>query len=134
VLKYLIQVESEFGYRLRTVASQNHYFDQPGHITVGPEPQATDMAIINRLDKHDVVITQDWGLAALVLAKGGKAISPSGLVYRAERMPFMLEQRNLLARYRRGGGHVKGPSARTEGDDLNFQQAFQRLLGVDANN
>ena len=77
----------------------------------------------------DIVVTQDWGLAAVILGKGGLAIAPSGLIYTSERMPFMLEQRNVLARHRRGGGRTRGPAARTEADDLRFQQAFIKLLG-----
>lgn len=128
VLQFLREAKAELGYELQTVASQNHFFDQPDHITVGPESQATDLAIVNRMRRSDVVVTQDWGLAALVLAKGGKAISPVGSIYRAEKMTLMLEQRNAMARFRRGGGRTKGPAARTMTDDRNFQQAFRQLF------
>lgn len=128
VLLHLRSVKDEYGYQLWTVASQNHCFDQPGHITVDPEPQATDMAIINRMQSGDLVVTQDWGLAAVVLAKGGKSLSPSGLIYQAERMDLMLEQRNALARFRRSGGRTKGPAARNKADDQRFQSALRLLL------
>lgn len=128
VLQYLRSAESMLGYQLQTVASQNHRLEHPGHITVGPESQATDLAIINRLRRGDLVVTQDWGLAALVLAKGGKAIAPTGSIYRSEQMPLLLEQRNVLARFRRGGGRTRGPSPRQAADDQRFQAAFQQLL------
>ncbi len=128
VLSYLQQAQPRWGFQLRNVSSHNHLLDVPGHITVGPESQATDLAIINRLQAGDLVVTQDWGLAALVLGKGGKALSPAGTIYQAEKMEFMLEQRNALARFRRGGGHTKGPAARTKADDQRFQTAFIRLL------
>ncbi|MGI6358574.1 MAG: YaiI/YqxD family protein [Bacillota bacterium] len=128
VLSYLQQSQSGLGFQLRTVSSHNHLLEVPGHITVGPESQATDLAIINRLRPGDLVVTQDWGLAALVLGKGGQALSPNGTVYQAGKMAFMLEHRNALARFRRGGGHTKGPAARTKADDQRFQAAFIRLL------
>jgi uncharacterized protein YaiI (UPF0178 family) len=43
-------------------------------------------------------------------------------------MPFLLEQRNLFARHRRGGGRTRGPAARTAADDQRFEQSFRRLL------
>lgn len=128
VLQYLRAAEARYGYLLRTIASQNHCLDLPGHITVDPEPQATDMAIINRVQSGDLVVTQDWGLAAVVLAKGARALSPGGEIYRMDRMDFMLEQRNQLARFRRSGGRTKGPAARTKGDDQRFQAALHQLM------
>lgn len=121
-------LQQSFGYALWTVASQNHFFDQESHITVGPESQATDMAIVNRMRPGDLVVTQDWGLAALVLAKGGQALSPSGHIYRPEKMDLLLEQRAALARFRHGGGRTKGPPARTVADDERFRASLLQLL------
>lgn len=128
VMQFLRSNQVQLDYRLWTVSSSNHLFTDEQHITVDPDPQAVDMVIANKMQPGDIVVTQDWGLAALVLCKGGQAIAPSGMIYSRERLPFMLEQRNLLARYRRGGGRSKGPAARTRADDQRFQQAFVLLL------
>lgn len=130
VMQFLRSNQAKFGYDLWTVASSNHLLSGEQHISVDAEPQAVDMVIANRMQPGDIVVTQDWGLAAVILGKGGRAIAPSGLVYTSERMPFMLEQRNVLARHRRGGGRTRGPAARTKADDLHFQQAFIGLLGL----
>lgn len=130
VMHFLRSNQAKFGYDLWTVSSSNHMLSGEQHITVDPEPQAVDMVIANRMQPGDIVVTQDWGLAAIILGKQGLAIAPSGLIYTSERMPFMLEQRNVLARHRRGGGRTRGPAARTSADDLRFQEAFVELLGM----
>ena len=50
-------------------------------VTVDNEPEAADIAIANRLAKGDIVITQDFGLAAMCLGRGAHALSPRGVVY-----------------------------------------------------
>lgn len=122
--------QSKQAYDLVTVSTTNHLLEGEDHIAVDPEPQAVDLVIANRVQEGDIVVTQDWGLAAIVLGKRAQAISPTGLVYTTDRIPFMLEQRNLLARHRRGGGRTKGPAARTAADDERFQRAFLHLLSA----
>ena len=128
VLACLRRLQPTLGFQLRTVSSSAHHFDDPQHLVVDAEPQATDLAIANRLRRGDIVVTQDYGLAAVALGKGAGAISPTGRIFRQETMPFLLEQRNLFARHRRGGGRTRGPAARTAADDQRFEQSFRRLL------
>ncbi len=128
VMHFLKENQARLGYGLVTVSTSNHMLDGEYHITIDPEPQAVDIVIANRVQHGDIVVTQDWGLAAVVLGKKAMAIAPSGSIYTSGRIPFMLEQRNLLARHRRGGGRTKGPAARTSADDERFQQAFAKLL------
>lgn len=118
----------EFGYRLLTVASFNHVIDSPEHIMVGNGPDEADLAVVNRVRAGDIVVTQDWGLAALVLARGGRAVSPRGLTYTHEGMDFLLDERAAKAKVRRQGGRTRGPKARTSEDDAKFEEAFRRLL------
>lgn len=128
VMQCIKDLQTQFGFGVTTIASVNHFFDGDDHITVGPEPQATDMAIVNRVASGDLVVTQDWGLAALVMAKGASAISPDGRIYQPDKIEFMLEQRNVLARYRRSGGRTKGPAPRTIQDDERFRFNFLKLV------
>lgn len=128
VLEIVRRRQAEFGYELRTVSSFNHVHDGPDHLTVGDEDQATDLAVANLAGRGDLVITQDWGLAALALAKGAHALSPDGRRFTGEHLAFLLEERNLKARYRRGGGRTRGPRARVREDDERFTRAFTELL------
>lgn len=118
----------EFSVPLVTVASFNHRIESDQHVVVGNAPQEADMQVVNLTARGDIVVTQDWGLAAMVLGKGASALSPTGRVFREETIDFLLEERELKARFRRGGGRTKGPKKRTAEDDENFKRSLYRLL------
>ena len=128
VLALIRRLCAQAGVPVTTVASFRHDIGGEDHIMVGPESQAADMAIINRTRRGDVVVTQDWGLAGLVLAKGATAISPWGHIFTDEEMDGRLAQRALHARLRRGGVRLPGPARRTTADDLTFEQALRSVL------
>lgn len=128
VLRVLQSLQPEYGYQLVTVASFHHHIEHAQHVTVGDEPEAADLAVANRARPGDVVVTQDWGLAALVLGKGAHCLSPRGRVLGPENIEFLLHQRHLQAKHRRGGGRSRGPRARQKDDDLRFQRALRRVL------
>lgn len=111
-----------------TVASFNHDIVSPCHITVGGASQETDLKVVNMTGAGDIVVTQDWGLAAIVLAKKAYCLSPAGMEYRPEKMDFLLEEREVKAKLRRGGGRTKGPGKRTREDDSRFAAALDKIL------
>ncbi len=119
-----------FGASVITISSVNHQFDRPNHITVDPHPQAVDMEIVRRVRSGapEIVVTQDYGLAALVLGKGARALSPTGLVFDEENIDRLLWERDLHARERRATGRSKGPKKRSEEDRERFAKAFTALL------
>lgn len=110
------------------MASFNHRINNPIHLVVGDESQAADITVVNQTQPGDIVITQDWGLAAMVLAKQAHALSPQGRIYEPDQMDSLLEERHLLAEYRRSGGRTKGPAKRTRNDDERFMENFRKVL------
>lgn len=127
-LQIIQKLADTYQYQVVTVASFNHRIDNPIHLIVGDESQAADIAVINRTQPGDIVVTQDWGLAAMVLAKQAQALSPQGQIFEAGQMNSLLEERHLLAEYRRSGGRAKGPTKRTWNDDERFMESFIRAL------
>jgi uncharacterized protein YaiI (UPF0178 family) len=113
---------------LITVASFNHNVQSPHHIVVGNAPQEADIKIVNLTLAGDIVITQDWGLAAMVLGKGALCLSPSGREYRQETMDFLLEERESKAKFRRTGNYTKGPKKRQKQDDEQFKMLLADLI------
>ncbi|MEW6623866.1 MAG: DUF188 domain-containing protein [Bacillota bacterium] len=116
------------GLRILVIASFNHNISAFEHIIVGNEPQAADLALINKTKSGDIVVTQDWGLAAMVLAKGGMCIAPNGYIYNKDKIDFMLEERHIKAKHRRSGGRTKGLPPRDKEDDERFRRNFCKLL------
>ncbi|MEG6616338.1 YaiI/YqxD family protein [Peptococcaceae bacterium 1198_IL3148] len=113
---------------LWTVANFNHQVKSTNHIIVGNASQEADIKIVNITVKGDIVITQDWGLAAMILGKGAAALSPGGKVFRQDNIDFLLEEREVKAKLRRSGGRTKGPRKRAAADDEQFERSLLRVI------
>ncbi|HZK24058.1 MAG TPA: DUF188 domain-containing protein [Oscillospiraceae bacterium] len=111
-----------------TVASFNHRIISDQHFVVGNAPQETDIKVLNLAQLGDLVVTQDWGLAAMLMAKGVYCLAPSGKEYREETIDFLLETRETLAKVRRSGGRTRGPKKRTAIDDQRFKAVLKKLI------
>ncbi len=127
-LQICLKLAARYSVPLHTVASFNHNIASDNHLVVGDDPQEADLAIINMTAAGDIVVTQDWGLAALVMGRGTAAISPSGKIFRPETIEFLLEERNVKAKFRRAGGRTRGPRRRFAEDDRRFAQNLQLLI------
>ena len=128
VLQHTLKTGTKYGIPVITVSSFNHNIMSPQHITVESGSQEADLKIINITEPGDLIITQDWGLAAMVLSKKASALSPAGTEYEAGRMTFMLEEREIKAKFRRNGGRTKGPKKRTAEDDARFLRTFEKIV------
>ena len=96
---------------------------------IGAGADAVDFALINLCRRGDIVVTQDYGVAALALGKGAKAIHQSGRWYTAENIDGLLMERHMARKARRSGKHhLKGPAKRTEEDDQRFAESFERMI------
>jgi uncharacterized protein len=111
-----------------TVASFNHNIVSDHHVVVGSASQEADIKVMNMSEEGDIVVTQDWGLAAMVLGKKARCLNPSGRQYRSETIEFLLEEREVKAKLRRGGGRTKGPRKRTGEEDDKFESCLEGLL------
>lgn len=96
---------------------------------IGAGADAVDIALINLCRRGDIVVTQDYGVAALALGKGALAIHQSDRVYTDGNIDGLLMERHLAKKARRSGRHhLKGPAKRTEEDDRRFAESFERLI------
>jgi uncharacterized protein len=127
-LEICMALGRKHGVPVWTVASFNHRIESDHHVTVGADFQEADFKVINLTEAGDIVITQDWGLAAIVLGKGAKCLSPHGREFHSERVPFLLEEREVKAKLRRSGVRTKGPGKRTSEDDRRFETRLERVL------
>ena len=127
-LQYALNAGKRENVEVVTVASFDHIIESDRHIVVGDESQEADIKIANITAAGDVVVTQDWGLAALIISKGAFAMNPVGIEYRPEKMDFMLEEREMKAKFRRGGGRTRGPAKRTAEDDARFAATLEKII------
>ena len=99
-------------------------------VYVGAGADAVDFKLISLCEKGDLVVTQDYGVAAMALGKGAYAIHQSGKWYTNENIDQMLMERHLNKKARRSShkNHIRGPRKRTEEDDVRFAQSFEKLI------
>jgi uncharacterized protein YaiI (UPF0178 family) len=128
VLRVSIEIGHQYGVPVWTVASFHHNIHSDHPIVVGGDPQEADIKIINITEAGDIVITQDWGLAAVVLGKRARCLSPTGIDFRSAKIEFLLEEREIKSKLRRSGERTKGPRKRTLGDDRRFESCLKRIL------
>ncbi len=128
VLQISMELGRKYNISVWTVASFDHHIESDHPVTVGNDSQEADIKIINLTESGDVVITGDWGLAAIVLGKSAKCLSPVGREYRQDKIGFLLEEREAKAKFRRAGGRTKGPKKRTSEDDERFLSSLEKIL------
>ena len=99
-------------------------------VVVGAGADAVDYKLISLCRRGDIVVTQDYGVAAMTLGKSAYAIHQSGKWYTDENIDQMLMERHLNKKARRAShkNHLKGPKKRTEEDDERFAQSFEQLI------
>ncbi|MGM9985819.1 MAG: YaiI/YqxD family protein [Bacillaceae bacterium] len=129
VVDIAIKVAKEFGIKPLIFCDTAHVFQCDGveTLTVSKGMDAVDFALINRLHSGDIVVTQDYGLAAMVLAKNGYAINQNGMVYTNENIDKLLFTRYVSKKIRNSGGRLKGPKKRTKEDNLIFKEKLIEL-------
>ena len=99
-------------------------------IVVGAGADAVDYKLISICHKGDIVVSQDYGVAAMALGKGAYAIHQSGKWYTNENIDQMLMERHLHKKERRASrkNHLKGPRKRTYDDDERFEKSFEKMV------
>lgn len=97
---------------------------------IGAGADAVDFALVNLSKKGDIVVTQDYGVAAMALGKGAYGIHQSGKWYTDENIDQLLMQRHMVKKARRASAksHLKGPAKRTVEDDVRFEDSFEKLV------
>lgn len=112
------------------VCDTSHVFEKAGARTVmvSKGSDSADLALVNMIQKGDVVVTQDYGLAAMCLARGAIPVSQNGMIYTNDNIDALLMQRHTAKKIRMAGGRLKGPPKRTPDQDKAFEKTLKELL------
>ena len=128
-------VAKEYNIPVVMICDVNHTItsDYSEVIVTSQGRDSADLVLINLVEKGDIVVSQDYGVAALALGKGAYAIGNSGLVYTKDNIDKLLFERFLGAKVRRAGskgGRCSNPKKRTTADDDNFRLNFEKLCNA----
>ena len=89
---------------------------------------SVDFALVNRVCPGDIVVTQDYGLASMCLARRARVLNQNGLEYTSDNIDFLLVRRHENKKLLRSGKHPKGPAKRTREQDNAFAQTLEKML------
>ena len=108
----------------------SHVFEKPGTatLTFSKGADSVDFALVNLLRPGDIVITQDYGLAAMCLARRARVLNQDGMEYTDENIDSLLLARHTAKKIRNSGGRLKGPSRRKPDQDEAFARALRGIL------
>ena len=127
------RVAKEKNIPLCLVTDVNHVIksDYAEVVTVSQGADSVDIYLINRVSKGDIVISQDYGVAAMALGKGAYPLGNSGLVYTNENIDKLLFERFLGKKQRNSPkkrAHFKAIKKRTREDDENFEASLRKVI------
>ncbi|WP_017381458.1 YaiI/YqxD family protein [Paenisporosarcina sp. TG-14] len=108
--------------------SHNMQRDGAETIMVSKGMDAVDFVLVNRVKSGDIVITQDYGLAAMVLAKRGLVMDQNGREYTNDNIDQLLHSRHIAKKIRQAGGRMKGPKKRQKENNESFERAIKALI------
>jgi len=130
VVDITVKIAAEHKIDCVILCDTSHVFEKSGAktITVSKGSDSVDFAIVNMVRAGDIVVTQDYGLAAMCLARGAVPISQNRLVYTDDNIDALLNERHVSKKIRMSGGRLKGPPKWTGAQNAAFEKALAALL------
>ena len=90
--------------------------------------QSVDMYVVNTCIKNDIIISQDYGVAAICLGKGAFVINPKGYNYTDKNIDRLLEEKHISQKIRKAGGRTNNPKKRTKEDDIRLKTTLEKII------
>lgn len=130
VVDITVQMAKENQIDCFILCDTSHVYEKDGATTMtfSKGADSVDFALVNRVSASDIVITQDYGLAAMCLSQNASVINQDGLKYTADNIEAMLFARHVAKKIRNSGGRLKGPKKRSAIQDEDFQITLAGLL------
>ena len=132
VVKQTEKIAKKYNVPVVLICDTNHILnsDYSYVIIADAGADSVDIVLVNKCSKGDIVVSQDYGVAAMALGKGAYPIHQSGKWYTNENIDSMLMQRHISKAMRRSKSkvHIKGPKKRTEEDNERYEQSLEKLV------
>lgn len=126
----IVEMTKKYQLEMLVFIDYAHMLDSEDYQTIMCEVGAdsVDMKIVNMVKKGDLVITQDYGLASLVLGRQAYVLHVSGKVIDQNNIDQLLLSRYTAAKIRKAGGRTKGPAKRSQADELFFKKQLEEMI------
>ena len=130
VVDLTLQIAKRFSIPAIILCDTSHQIEREGAQTLvfDKGSDSVDFALVNRVKSGDIVVTQDYGLASMCLARCARVLNQNGLEYTSENIDGLLFRRHKNKKLLRAGKHPKGASKRTKEQDITYRNALERIL------
>ena len=130
VIKITCETAVKYSVECKVICDTSHVFNIEGieTITVSKGSDSVDFYLVNIIEKDDIVVTQDYGLAAMCLAKNAHAINQNGIIFDDSNILSLLNNRHTSKKLRMQGVRLKGPQKRKREMDNVFKEKLEFLI------
>jgi uncharacterized protein YaiI (UPF0178 family) len=130
VVDEALRIARQFGAECILLCDTSHEYERESARTMvfAKGADSVDFGLISIVRPGDIVVTQDYGLAAMCLARSARVLDQNGMEYTSSNIDGLLDARHFAKKVRRGGGRLKGPSKRTPEQDKAFVLTLIRML------
>jgi len=119
----------DFGVGLIIVSDIDHYIESDFEVIVVEQGrESVDYKIVQIFKKGDILITQDYGLASLLLDKAAAIIHTAGFFINKNNIDTLLQSGYISEKIRKQGGKSKGPAKRRKEQDEAFKKCLYKVL------
>lgn len=130
VVDITVRIAREYQWECIILCDTSHYFEKEGAetITVSKGPDSVDFVLVNMLEAGDLVVTQDYGLAAMCLARQAIPVNQDGMIYNHDNIGGLLMARHTAKKIRNAGGRLKGNKKREPAMNDVFEKKLRKVL------
>lgn len=130
VVDITVRIAKENDIECLILCDTSHVFEKDGAMTMtfSKGADSVDFALVNHVLAGDIVITQDYGLAAMCLSRNAVVINQDGMEYTAHNIDSLLLARHTAQKIRSSGGRLRGPKKRSAVQDEEFKAKLASLL------
>ena len=130
VVKIAMDICRKNNIKMIVICDTSHVFNLEGiqTIMVDKGADSADFRLVNLIESGDIVITQDYGLAAMCLSRKAIVLNQNGMFYNNSNIDSLLLARHTAKKIRNAGGRIKGNSKRTKEQDNDFKNALISLI------
>ena len=130
VVDITVKIGIDYNIPITIMCDTSHIINKTGveTIVLSKGSDSVDFALVNKVNKGDIIVTQDYGLAAIALSKGGHPINQNGMRYTTENIDKLLFTRYISKKARNSGQRLKGPKKRCKKDDISFENNLVKLI------
>lgn len=130
VVRNTIAIAKKYNIQCVIICDTSHRIEHPyaETIIVDKGADSADFRLVNLIQKGDIAVTQDYGLAAMCLSKQAVVLNQDGREYTDENISGLLEMRAVSKKVRRSGRRLRSIPKRTPQQNILFEESLNKCL------